>query len=100
MLRAHDVTLEMVSGKFSHYPHCLLLLGGGEGNLEVLPRGVLQRHGQQLGRRPGPIRGEYCGQLTNHSSPGEGHGQDGGLGLLQRRGQQLGLTLGRGESTL
>ena len=47
-----------------------------------------------------PIRGQYCGQLTNHSSPGEGHGQDGGLGLLQRRGEQLGLTLGRGESTL
>ena len=77
----------------------LLLLGGGERNLEVLPCGVLQRHRQQLRRRPGPITGEYCGQLTNHSSPGEGHGQDGGLGLLQRRGEQLGFTLRRGQST-
>ena len=35
----------------------------------------------------GPIRGEYCGQLTNHSSPGVDDGPDGEAGLDPDWGQ-------------
>ena len=39
----------------------------------------------------GPIRGEYCGQLTNHSSPEHGHG------LLELRGLDRAREVGQGH---
>ena len=40
-------------------------LGGGESHLEILPGGVLESHGQEVG-----------------SALGQGHGEDGSLSLL------------------
>ena len=47
--------------------------------------------GEGDGRQPGPIRAEYPGQLTNHSSPGPGLGQPQQHGLhgVRRRGLEL-----------
>ena len=81
----------------SHPPVRGLLAGHHGRQLQVVPR-------QHQPTRPdqsqvgiwywsyfGPIRGEYCGQLTNHSSPEHGHG------LLELRGLDRAREVGQGH---
>ena len=65
----------------------------GQPGLDGLVLETAQAHVLAALGQPAPIRGEYCGQLTNHSSPCVGPGDDllllYRLAVLRQLGQQV-----------